>query len=106
VLQSAEQTCNPSLAQRLEVEVYDAAGQPVPGVELVVSWQGAEEHFYTGLKPELGLGYADYTMTQAIVYALRVAQGSQPVENLTPMECAADDGSRFYGGWKLVFVQP
>jgi len=106
VLQSAAQTCNPNLERRLEVEILDAAGQPVPSVELVVTWPGGEEHFFTGLKPDMGLGYADFTMNSGVVYALMVAAGSQPVENLTPVECEADDESRFWGGWKLVFVQP
>jgi hypothetical protein len=107
LLQDVLQVCNPNLTlPRLEVEVRDAAGQPVPSVELVVTWSGGEEHFFTGFKPELGLGYADYEMTVGIIYTLRLADGGQPVENLTPVECAADDGSRFWGGWRVLFVQP
>jgi hypothetical protein len=107
VLQDATQVCNPYLsAPRLEVEVRDSASQPVPSVELVVTWNGGEEHFFTGLKPELGLGYADFEMTMGTVYTLGLAEGSQPVENLTPVECAADDGSRYWGGWRLLFIQP
>ncbi len=107
VLQDVTQVCNPNLElPRLEVEVRDAAGQPVPSVELVVAWNAGEESFFTGLKPELGLGYADYDMTVGTVYTLRLAQGGQPVENLTPVECAAEDGSRFWGGWLVFFVQP
>ena len=107
VLQDVTLVCNPNLqVPRLEVEVRDAAGQPVPSVELVVAWSAGEESFFTGLKPELGLGYADYDMTAGTVYTLRLAQGGQPVENLTPVECAAEDGSRFWGGWLVLFVQP
>ena len=107
VLQDVTLVCNPNLeVPRLEVEVRDAAGQPVPSVELVVAWSAGEESFFTGLKPELGLGYADYDMTVGTVYTLRLAQGGQPVENLTPVECAAEDGSRFWGGWLVLFVQP
>jgi len=107
VLQDASQVCNPNLEiPRLEVVVRDAAGQDVPGVELVVSWSGGEEHFFTGLKPELGLGYADYDMTVGVIYALRLAEGGQPLENLSALECAAEDGTRFWGGWKVLYIQP
>ena len=107
MLQDATQVCNPNLeAPRIEVVIRDAAGQEVPSVALVVSWSGGEETFFTGLKPELGLGYADYEMTTGIIYALRLAQGGQPVENLAAVECAAEDGTRYWGGWQVLFIQP
>ncbi len=107
MLQDLIQVCNPSLEMPLlEVDVRDAADQPVPGVELVVIWSGGEEHFFTGLKPELGLGYADFEMTLGTVYALRLAEGGLPVENLLAMECETEDGTRYWGGWKAFFIQP
>ena len=36
---------------------------PYPSVELVVTWDEGEDHFFTGLQPELGLGYGDFLMT-------------------------------------------
>jgi hypothetical protein len=108
-----EQTlvCNPSLAQPLiQVQTMDAAGQPVPGVEAIVAWTGeqgaVEEHFFTGLKPELGLGYADFVMIPGVTYTLRMADGGQPVPDLTPAECEVEGGERYWGGWLLTFVQP
>ncbi len=59
------------------MEILDAAEQPVPSVELVVTWDGGEDHFFTGLKPELGLGYADFVMTPEVVYSIRLADGGQ-----------------------------
>ena len=107
LLQDVTQVCNPNLeVPRLEVEISDAAGQPVPSVELVVTWNGGEEHFFTGFKPELGLGYADFDMSVGTIYTLNLASGGQPVENLTPVECAADDGTRYWGGWRALFIQP
>ena len=105
--QETRLVCNPGQPQPLiQVDIRDAAGQPVPGIELIVTWDGGENHFFTGLKPELGLGYADFTMTPDVVYSLRLAAGGQPVNDLTPAECQADDGSRYWGAWLLVFVQP
>ena len=75
-------------------------------IELVVTWDEGENHFFTGLKPELGLGYADFVMTPSVVYSVRLADGGQPVNDLTAAECQAEDGSRFWGSWLLIFVQP
>jgi hypothetical protein len=62
-LLSRELVCDPNLEEALiQVLALDAADQPVPGVEIVVNWEGGENHFFTGLIPELGLGYADFSM--------------------------------------------
>jgi len=107
ILEQQELVCDPKINPPLiQVLALDAARQPVPGVEVAVTWQGGEDRFFTGFKPELGLGYADFTMTPGVSYALRLADGGQPVSNLTAQECEAADGQRFYGSWRLVFVQP
>lgn len=114
ILEQQELICDPKIQPPLiQVLALDAARQPVPGVEVAVTWDGGEappgrgeERFFTGLKPELGLGYADFSLTPGVSYALRLADGGQPVSNLTAQECVAADGQRFYGSWRLVFVQP
>jgi len=106
-LKSEELFCKDDLGTPLViVQAYDAAGQGVPGVEAVVEWDGGESHFFTGLKPELGTGYADFAMTPGVVYTLRLAAGGQIIPNLTPTECEAQDGGRYWGSWVLVFTQP
>lgn len=106
-LKSEELSCNSDQGTPLIiVQTYDAAEQGVPGVEVVVNWEGGENHFFTGLKPELGLGYADFSMAPGVVYTLRLAEGGQIIPNLTPTECEDQDGGRFWGSWLLVFEQP
>ncbi len=106
-LKSEELACNPDQNTPLIVlQTNDAAGQGVPGVEVVVSWDGGENHFFTGLKPELGLGYADFTMTPGVVYSLRLVEGGQIIPNLSASECEAADGNRYWGSWLLIFEQP
>jgi hypothetical protein len=106
-LKSEELSCKDDLGTPLViVQAYDAAGQGVPGVEAVVEWDGGESRFFTGLKPELGMGYADFAMTPGVVYTLRLAAGGQIIPNLAPTECEAQDGGRFWGSWVLVFTQP
>jgi hypothetical protein len=99
--------CDQTLKDPLiQILAEDIAGRPVPGVEAIVNWEGGENHFYTGLKPELGLGYADFVMTPAEVYTLRLADGGEIIPGLTPAECETNTGTRYWGSWLLVFVQP
>jgi hypothetical protein len=87
------------------VYIFNAANQPVPGVEIVVSWDGREEHFFSGLKPEFGLGYADFEMQPGTVYKLQLASGSEAVPGLTPTDCQGEDGSTWYGSWRVNYIQ-
>ena len=99
--------CNPDQPDPLiQVIIQDAAEQPVPGMELVVTWEEGEDHFYTGFKPELGLGYADFTMTPEVIYALSLAGSGQAVNDLIAAECLSEDGTRYWGSWMLTFLQP
>jgi hypothetical protein len=103
----AQLVCDPSLSEPfIQIEAQDAAGNPVPGVEVIVNWQGGEEHFFTGLKPDISPGYADFLMTPGVVYSLHLADGGESVPGITPNECEKSDGTRYWGSWKLIFVQP
>ncbi|MBC8331833.1 MAG: hypothetical protein H8E28_07610 [Anaerolineae bacterium] len=105
MLKNQALVCEPvSQDSTIQIVVTNAAGEGVPGVEVIVQWPGGEEHFYTGLKPEMGLGYADFAMTPEQTYTLHIAEGGEPVALFVP-ECA-DEGQRYWGGWRLVFTHP
>lgn len=107
VLDSLRQVCDKDLvAPLLQVEALDAAGEPVFGVEVQVQWSGGQDRFFTGLKPEIGPGYGDFTMTPGVVYLVQIAGGGQPVPDLTAPECEDSGGARYWGSWRLLFVQP
>ncbi len=107
ILQDLAFICDPNLiAPLIQVLAFDAAGQPVPGVEVVITWDGGQETFFTGLKPDIGLGYADYEMTVDVLYTIRLTDGGEPVSGLTPVECEGEEGARFWGSWRVTFVQP
>ena len=76
------------------------------GVEIVVTWDGGKEQFFTGLKPELGNGYADYMMTPDATYTVQLARGSDVALGITPTTCQRPNGETFVGGIKLTFQQP
>ncbi len=105
-LASQEQVCNPLLsAPLIQVEVSDAAEGGVPGVEIIVLWDTGEDHFFTGLKPELGQGYADFTMTEGVSYTLRLADSGQLVTDLSSHPCEQPDGTPYLGSWLIHFQQ-
>jgi len=107
ILLSREETCEHRLnAPLFQVEAVDRFGLPVPGVLVIVSWKDGEERFFTGLKPEKGLGYADFTPTPGIVYALRLGESGEAVIDLTALSCKVAGGESFWGAWQLKFVQP
>jgi hypothetical protein len=87
----------------LVIRTLNDTGSGVPGVEIILSWPNQEEHIFTGLKPELGLGYADFEMVPGITYTLRLADGSQLITDITPEQC---DPGGAWGSLEITFVQP
>jgi hypothetical protein len=87
----------------LQIILTDSRRRQLPGLEIVVTWTGGEDHFYTGLKPELGDGYADTILQPGVVYSVRVAEGGTPISNISAPECPGADGSPFTGGLRLTF---
>ena len=90
----------------LQVIVFNSNRRQVPGAKIIITWEGGEEQFFTGLKPELGNGYADYSMSANITYTLRLASGSDIASGLTPPTCQTSSGETYLGGIKLTFEQP
>jgi len=99
--------CDPNLpASLIQVFVQDAAGEGVPGVQILVVWDNGQDRFYTGLKPELGVGYADFAMEQGTTYSLQLMEGESPVTGIVAEECVNDTGEAYPGSWLLIFQQP
>jgi hypothetical protein len=92
------QVCDGSVpAGLLQVFVSDAEENPMPGVRITVDWEEGQEVFYTGLVPEIGLGYADFLMSPSTLYNLRIGDISDVIENISIGSCE--------GGWELTFVE-
>ena len=106
-LVSQDQVCNPNLTDGLlQVSVLDRNGHSMPGVEITLTWANGQESFFTGLKPEISNGYADYVMQTGISYSLRVANTGTPISGLAAPACPVAGGQTFTGGLKLTFQQP
>jgi hypothetical protein len=106
-LLSQEQVCEPKLpAPLIQILVQDQSGQPLASVLVIAAWDGGEERFYTGLKPEKGAGYADFSLTPGLLYSLRIGESGEPVSDLAAVECQTPAGERYWGAWSLTFIQP
>ena len=103
-LADSQLVCNPPLAQpMLLVQVEDEQGDGVPYSEVAVTWQGGEEHFYTGLKPELGQGYADFELEPEQSYSVRLVDSDAAAATITPEACPDASGTERWGAWLLTY---
>ncbi|KAA3654730.1 MAG: hypothetical protein DWQ04_34190 [Chloroflexi bacterium] len=94
-----QRVCTNEDTPRIEVNTLDAFLNPLPSVEVRVTWQGGQDRFYTGFKPEIGAGYGDFTMDAEVSYTVFLADGSPEISGLRIEPC--DTG--FDGGWQLTF---
>ena len=99
--------CDPNLPEGLlQVIVYNSNRRQLAGIKIIITWDTGGEEFFTGLKPELGNGYADFLMFPNTSHAVQLALGSEIATNLVPPTCQTPSGENFLGGYKLTFQQP
>jgi hypothetical protein len=103
-----QQVCDPNLGQPLiQVVTENAGGEQIAGVEVEVVWDSGFDHFFTGLKPDLGAGYGDFTMTSGVVYSVHLAESpALTVDNLTAENCGDPGAKTYLGSLLLIFKQP
>jgi hypothetical protein len=106
-LTGQESVCDPNLPDGLlQVLVFNSNRRQMPGIEILITWEGGAENFFTGLKPELGNGYADYIMSPDVIYTLQLRSGSDIASGLSIPTCQTPGGETFSGGIKLTFQEP
>ena len=99
--------CDPSLQPGLlQFVIMDSRRRQVAGIEIIVSWSEKEDRFFTGFKPELGDGYADFIMQPDVVYSARVVEGGAFVPNIAAPLCTDPNGAVYTGGLLLTFQKP
>jgi hypothetical protein len=102
-LLAQQRICEPDREEPLlRVVVRDAAGDEIPGVEVLVTWGEQTERLFTGLKPELGLGYADLVIRSETTYAVRLAEGSEVASGIHASACNSSAGPRLLST-RLIF---
>ncbi len=99
--------CTPgSQSGLLQFILMDSRRKQAAGIEIIVTWSQGEDRFFTGFKPELGNGYADFIMETDTVYSVRVVVGGAIVPDIVTPTCADPNGVSYPGGLLLTFQQP
>lgn len=106
VLTSQEPLCDPSSAKVMQFILTDSNRRQVAGVEIIVTWNRGEDRFFTGFKPELGNGYADFVMEVGTIYNIRIVTGGAFVPDISTPTCTDPNGAEYPGGILLTFQQP
>jgi len=105
VVEQSDQGCSSDRGGNyILVYVRDENDRGVAGVKIVVKGPGVEDSFFTGLKPEIGPGFADYLVTAPGSYTVQAAEGrSQVTQGLSfAADCPAETP---YRSWRVVFRQ-
>lgn len=91
----------------LRVYVRDRLGAGLPGVEIEVIWSGGQDTFFTGFKPDIDPGYADFQMESGELYQIKLLGAG--FESAVP-EVSIDDPTLCPGlpdevkpSWQVVF---
>lgn len=78
----------------------------VPGLELWLLSSTGADRAVTGLRPAVGLGYADFTVTPGERYNLHVrAPTGAPVAVVAIERCLPEDGGEGWSSWLLTIRQ-
>lgn len=90
----------------IQVEVQDVNGQGLAGVAVEVNSDRGSELFYTGFKPERGIGYGDVSLNPGVFSAHLVENARSDVIgdlriDANVVECSSTPSAT--QGWHLVF---
>lgn len=108
ILQDSSPICDPTLGESLiQIIATNGEGEGVPGVALEISLgPDLREVFYTGLKPEVGLGYADFLAEPGLTYALEVPESGLVVPDIEMPTCTTESEDSYWGSWEIYITHP
>jgi hypothetical protein len=92
----------------LRIYIRDRLGVGVPGVELTINWPGGTDTVFTGFKPDIDPGYADFQMKPDETYQVTLVgvgtAGRPPEFEVSKSLCPAlPVGTN--PAWQIVFKQ-
>ena len=108
ILQDSSPICDPTLGESIiQVIATNGAGEGIPGVNILISLgSDIKESFYTGLKPELGLGYADYSAEPGLTYQLELPESGLIVSDIEVPTCQNESEESYWGSWEVYVTHP
>lgn len=105
VLANVSTFCDPQISGVIEVFVQDFGSVGIAGMPVRVRWDGGEDTFYTGLKPERGPAYADFQMEEGKGYIIDMPGRSDPsAQQLVAASCTTDAGRPAIVSYRAVFL--
>lgn len=108
ILQDSSPICDPTLGEPLiQIIATNGAGEGVPGVALEISLgPDLKEVFYTGLKPEVGLGYADFLAEPGLTYTLEIPESGLVIPDIEVPTCLTESEDSYWGSWEVYITHP
>lgn len=101
--------CDTTHGGLLRIYVRDRLGAGVPGVEIIVTWPGGNDSFFTGFKPEIDPGYADFQMEPGESYQVELAgletAGPAPEISIDREQLCPGLPAGVAPAWQIVFQQ-
>ncbi len=99
-----EPYCDQELSGIIEVYVQASNGDGIPGIAVRVRWDGGEDTFFTGLKPERGPAYADFQMEPNRGYIIELPGRSDPSsQQIAALPCTPETGASAIQSYRAVY---
>lgn len=89
---------------QIQIWAFDEAGRGIPAIEVRVEWEGGEETFFTGLKPAISPGYADFQMEADREYTITLVGLAEPVVGVESAACTTPSGATTIPTYRLTFI--
>ncbi len=99
LLENVDLGCGGFPEDLVMVYVQDAEGSGIPSIELKVSGPQGDDLFYSGLKPEVDVGYADFAFLTPGEYNVEVSEGPSQVARIVASPCQGGSHRK----WRVVF---
>jgi len=108
ILQDSSPICDPTLGESLvQIVATNGSGDGIPGVAIQISLETDPiEIFYTGLKPELGLGYADFSAEPGLTYQVSFPDSGLIVSDVEVPTCQNESDESYWGSWEIYITHP
>lgn len=100
-----EQICDRGEPLHIGVTVQDEQDEGVPGVTVWLTWAEGTDRAVTGLKPDKGLGYADFNVNLETRYTISVGELAMPILSGLQVEKCPSRTRReepIFGSWHIV----
>ena len=101
--------CDSANGGLLKIYIRDRLGVGVPGVEISLSWLGGRDNLFTGFKPEIDPGYADFQMDPGETYQIELVNlettGQVPEITINDRELCPNLPADVDPSWQVVFQQ-